>query len=1132
VIEIRPIVQAVGPDNPSKQISVNNWNLGHALTASPNVLIGTDGAGVEKEFTIGMGPGQIPDGGLIATALDGKVSVSGDVMTGTLEVSNAVTVKAPGGVNGNYWLVNESGTRQGVFYWERASDTVRLRAIMPDGVTLASEIILSPTQFTFQLGALQPLVVDAAGATVTGALTTTGRIDAGGIITTGGANAGMYLNDRDGTGQIVLYDNGDVFRVYINGGDRFTVNATGGGTFQGPVTLPTEAYGPSWNGKSEAPTKDALYDKIEALAAPSILWGNITGTLSNQTDLQTALNAKANLAGGAAFTGVITVPDDPYAAGWDGSTVIPTKNAIYDKIESVIASIPAAPSTVVSDAVYDATWNGTGAIAPSKNAVYDQMELRYAKTGGALSGAVSISMAAPSITLNPVSGISTIDVRGTASTNDGLSLRASGSTVTFAADTTLWRNRAASVTFGTLNSTNLTMTVPIVVPDVAYAPAWDGDFSVPTKNAVYDKINSMGAGGAVDDTPYGASWDGVTTIAPSKNAVYDKIEALSVGGGGVTTFNTRSGAVVLTAADVSAAGANAFATAGLLNPQAGILSTGTYMDRWQNGGINVPAGATGGGLEIIGNFATSFSVIQAYNQTSAAYYPLQVGASQIVFQINAANVATFDAAGVAIATGKVLTVPDDAYAPGWNGSTAVPTKNAVYDKIEAVIATIPAATTSIVGITGTLAQFNTAITDADIMPTAGGTLTGALYSNAASGVIRTYGFLTAGAYAADISLQADNVTLKSNVATKHRFDINGAEIFSVVAAGASVTGNITATGTITSSGAPLATVSQLANYLPLTGGTLSGGITVPTVTIDGASGLMRFNPRSGTGNLTQVYSPSTGELRFNIANVGDIFTMTNASLAINAVAGTARYLQFAVGGVNKAYVALGGNDVSLYYNAPTDHVFRINAVPYLTVNATTLNFVGTTLWVNADKMYIQHNGTNGYIRTAPSVGGDLYLGAQGASTLQLIAGGAAAFSGSVAISTTLAVTGTSAFNGNITLSRNYPNIFIDSTTTDGSGNERSAIQFRNHELDGWIVYSKGEMAAPEFVWRAIIAGATPGSEVVRFTTTGDIICTGAIYAASNKRAYQQATAMAGAEIYMSTSAPSGGADGDIWLQYV
>lgn len=37
----------------------------------------------------------------------------------------------------------------------------------------------------------------------------------------------------------------------------------------------------------------------------SAIWGNITGTISNQTDLQDALDAKANLSG-ATFTGIIT----------------------------------------------------------------------------------------------------------------------------------------------------------------------------------------------------------------------------------------------------------------------------------------------------------------------------------------------------------------------------------------------------------------------------------------------------------------------------------------------------------------------------------------------------------------------------------------------------------------------------------------------------------------------------------------------------------------------------------------------------------------------------------------------------------------------------------------------------------
>lgn len=47
-----------------------------------------------------------------------------------------------------------------------------------------------------------------------------------------------------------------------------------------------------------------------------------------------------------------------------------------------------------------------------------------------------------------------------------------------------------------------------------------------------EKTTATYVDGKVSDTAYAASWDGVTTIAPSKNAVYDKIETL--GGSGTT----------------------------------------------------------------------------------------------------------------------------------------------------------------------------------------------------------------------------------------------------------------------------------------------------------------------------------------------------------------------------------------------------------------------------------------------------------------------------------------------------------------------------------------------------------------------------------------------------------------------
>jgi|GEM_PF-4416305 len=68
---------------------------------------------------------------------------------------------------------------------------------------------------------------------------------------------------------------------------------------QGPTAVSDTAYGSSWDGVTdEAPSKNAVYDKIETL-----------------------------------------VSDDAYGAGWNGDTdTAPSKNAVYDKVETLSPS--------------------------------------------------------------------------------------------------------------------------------------------------------------------------------------------------------------------------------------------------------------------------------------------------------------------------------------------------------------------------------------------------------------------------------------------------------------------------------------------------------------------------------------------------------------------------------------------------------------------------------------------------------------------------------------------------------------------------------------------------------------------------------------------------------------------------
>jgi hypothetical protein len=76
---------------------------------------------------------------------------------------------------------------------------------------------------------------------------------------------------------------------------------------------------------------------------------------------------------GQTFTGDVVVPDDAYAAGWDGNAAVPTKNALYDKIESILDGQTFTGDVVVPDDAYAVGWNGSAAV-PTKNALYDKIE--------------------------------------------------------------------------------------------------------------------------------------------------------------------------------------------------------------------------------------------------------------------------------------------------------------------------------------------------------------------------------------------------------------------------------------------------------------------------------------------------------------------------------------------------------------------------------------------------------------------------------------------------------------------------------------------------------------------------------------------------------------------------------------
>lgn len=86
----------------------------------------------------------------------------------------------------------------------------------------------------------------------------------------------------------------------------------------------------------------------------SVSWGDILGTLADQTDLATALAGKLGLGGGT-LTGDLVVPAEAYGGAWNGSNEVPTKNDVYDKIEAVVAGVP---GTYTDEMAQDAVGGG------------------------------------------------------------------------------------------------------------------------------------------------------------------------------------------------------------------------------------------------------------------------------------------------------------------------------------------------------------------------------------------------------------------------------------------------------------------------------------------------------------------------------------------------------------------------------------------------------------------------------------------------------------------------------------------------------------------------------------------------------------------------------------------------------